>query len=248
MAGFKNSTRTISGHHNWDGKTVGGVENFHSNMQGSALVRRQTPTTQLDRDAGNTSSLEPGFAKGGKAEKHFHVHHHYHGGKVTRSKAARMEMQGETESPASESKPFAKGGKMHLNPKHKGKFTQKMTGSKKGHLTGKDVSKGLHSKSPETRQEANFARMARRDFKPLAEGGHVHDDTSPVAPDYARGGVIGKSAGGALYAAGGKVSRENTDAKADAVQARRIAKQVVHEHVGYPAPKGHKGLGKMLKR
>lgn len=58
---------------------------------------------------------------------------------------------------------------MHINPAHKGKFTEKMTGSKSGKLTGKDVEKGLHSGNATTRKEANFARMARRHFKPLGE-------------------------------------------------------------------------------
>jgi len=58
---------------------------------------------------------------------------------------------------------------IHINPAHKGKFTKKMTGSKTGNLTGSDVQRGLHSKSGETRKEANFARTARRHFKPLGD-------------------------------------------------------------------------------
>lgn len=56
---------------------------------------------------------------------------------------------------------------MHINPAHKGRFTRKVTGSKNGKLTSKDVQKGLHSGSALERKEANFARMARRHFKPL---------------------------------------------------------------------------------
>lgn len=56
---------------------------------------------------------------------------------------------------------------MHINPAHKGRFTKKMTGKKSGNLTDKDVTRGLHSKDATTRKEANFARMARRHFKPL---------------------------------------------------------------------------------
>lgn len=58
---------------------------------------------------------------------------------------------------------------IHINPAHKGKFTKAMTGSKTGKLTSGDVSKGLHSKSGTVRKEANFARMARRHFKPLGD-------------------------------------------------------------------------------
>lgn len=61
---------------------------------------------------------------------------------------------------------------MHINPAHKGLFTRKM-GKKEGHLTDSDVEKGLHSGSGTTRKEANFARMARRHFKPL--GGKKRD-------------------------------------------------------------------------
>lgn len=46
---------------------------------------------------------------------------------------------------------------MHINPAHRGKFTAK-------HLT---VEEGMHSKDATTRKEANFARMAKRHFKPL---------------------------------------------------------------------------------
>lgn len=58
-------------------------------------------------------------------------------------------------------------GAIHINPAHKGRFTKKVTGSKNGKLTDKSVEKGLHSKSGLERKEANFARMARRHFKPL---------------------------------------------------------------------------------
>lgn len=58
---------------------------------------------------------------------------------------------------------------IHINPAHEGKFTKAMTGSKSGHLTDSDVNKGLHAKDTTLRKEANFARMARRHFKPLGE-------------------------------------------------------------------------------
>jgi hypothetical protein len=61
---------------------------------------------------------------------------------------------------------------IHINPANKGKFTKKMTGSKSGSLTNSDVNRGLKARSGETRKEANFARMARRHFKPLGEEFH----------------------------------------------------------------------------
>jgi hypothetical protein len=48
---------------------------------------------------------------------------------------------------------------IHIKPGHRGKFTAK----------GISVEKGLHSKDETTRKEANFARMAKRHFKPLAK-------------------------------------------------------------------------------
>lgn len=203
----------------------------------SAVMRSPIAPTQELTEHGGKTPLTGGYAKGGKSAKHFHVHKHVYGkgGKVkTVSKsylrqvegAAAMQAErggdtnangGFTPGSTGGSRPkFAKGGKMHINPAHKGKFTQKMTGSKKGHLTGKDVQKGLHSKSAETRKEANFARMARRHFEPLgkADGGHIHNDTHEIAPDYATGGTINRvatggtinrlGAGGALYSKGGR--------------------------------------------
>ena len=91
----------------------------------------------------------------------------------------------EVEHPRNDARPgYSKGGKkggIHIKPSHKGLFTKKMTGSKAGKLTGADVSKGLHSDSGSTRKQANFARMARRGFKPLCDGGKV---------GYASGGAV----------------------------------------------------------
>lgn len=46
---------------------------------------------------------------------------------------------------------------IRINPKNKGAFTRK----------GISVSTGLRSKNKKTRAQANFARMAKRGFKPL---------------------------------------------------------------------------------
>lgn len=52
---------------------------------------------------------------------------------------------------------------IEIKPENKGKFTA----TKK--RTGKSTSELLHSKNPKTRQRANFARMAKRRWKPLDE-------------------------------------------------------------------------------
>jgi len=60
-----------------------------------------------------------------------------------------------------DSLPRKKKGGIHIKPENRGKFTA----LKK--RTGKSTSDLLHSKSPTVRKEANFARMAKRHFKPL---------------------------------------------------------------------------------
>lgn len=59
---------------------------------------------------------------------------------------------------------LAKSG-IHIKPENKGKFTA----TKKA--TGKTTEELTHSKNPLTRKRANFARMAKRGWKPLSYGG-----------------------------------------------------------------------------
>lgn len=296
-----------------EGGTVGGLdESFeheaHENPNGNALVQRDAPgvTEELDKGGGRTP-LRSGYAKGG-AKKHFHVHKHYHatGGKITTKSRSYSAAEKAAERQVEGAGPMMKKGGMHINPKNKGKFTQKMTGSKKGHLTGKDVQRGLHSQSGETRKEANFARMARRHFEPLghADGGHIHDETHIPSnyPDYATGGTIDALAtggtinplatggtinelgcGGAAYggmATGGtrdRLAQGGVPGALGQLMARRgalpprpgmrppigavapvlrarggsaarsAAESALKRHVETPAPKGHRGLGRMLK-
>lgn len=56
-----------------------------------------------------------------------------------------------------------KKNNIEIKPENKGKFTA----TKK--RTGKTTDELLHSKNPKTRQRANFARMAKRGWKPLDE-------------------------------------------------------------------------------
>lgn len=50
---------------------------------------------------------------------------------------------------------------ININPKNRGAFSRK----------GISVSQGLKSRNPKTRAQANFARMAKRHFKPLPSSG-----------------------------------------------------------------------------
>ena len=61
----------------------------------------------------------------------------------------------------------ASHGGMHINPANKGKYTAHAGGHKNiGKQIKKDLSEGSHA-SGTVKKEANFARMARRHFKPL---------------------------------------------------------------------------------
>ena len=56
---------------------------------------------------------------------------------------------------------LSEGSGIHIKPENKGKFTEKKK------RTGKSTSELLHSKDKKTRAQANFARMAKRHWKPL---------------------------------------------------------------------------------
>lgn len=57
--------------------------------------------------------------------------------------------------------------KIKIKPSHEGLF-HKDVGKKAGApITGSDVREGLNSTDPKERSRANFARMAKRGFKPL---------------------------------------------------------------------------------
>jgi hypothetical protein len=105
MSGFKNTTRTVSGHHHWGGGSIGGggtggtinrlarggpVDKIDANpghpevypkegnrLEGnSAQLRKEAPTAEL-AEHGGKSPLTAGYKKGGPP-KHFHVHKHFH--------------------------------------------------------------------------------------------------------------------------------------------------------------------------
>ena len=59
---------------------------------------------------------------------------------------------------------------MHINPAHKGLFHEDVGKAQDKPITAADVMQGLHSKDPAVRRRANFARMAKRKFKPLKKG------------------------------------------------------------------------------
>lgn len=72
-------------------------------------------------------------------------------------------------APKAENKIGMKKGGMYIKPENKGKETATEK------RTGKNATELAHSKNPVTAKRGNFARMAKRHFKPLSEGGLVHN-------------------------------------------------------------------------
>lgn len=57
---------------------------------------------------------------------------------------------------------------IHIKPSHRGLFTKKAKAAGKG--VQEFASEKAHSSNPTLAKEANFARMAKRHFKPLSGG------------------------------------------------------------------------------
>lgn len=275
MGDFKDSTKTVAGHHHVP------ASQFHTfgnqslppaaptrptahkefrdlterepshNFSGSAAVRRQVPTTELEGEHGGKSDLLPGYNKGGR---HFHVHKHYYtGGKVTHSESKhyasgghvggatrKMNMQestefqgnpgrrggfnkggsceGETGTGSTRNK-MAKGGKWIQGAiKHPGALHRSLGVPEGKKIPAGKLAKAAHSSNPTLRRRANLAKTLKGMHKAkggpvmkAAKGGHIHDCTSPVPPNYATGGTINKlGAGGALYNKGGESKHEKS--------------------------------------
>lgn len=152
----------------------------------------------------------------------------------------------------------AKGGK--IGPIKKGALHKAM-GIKQGQKIplGK-LEAEKKSSSPLMRKRANFAINARK-WNHKADGGAVKKVFGSAPTDAERKslgyanqarrmlgaamtekekeaitlGRVKKCDGGRMYAKGGAVA-----------QCRDVAKQEIHKHVNYPAPQGHKGLGKAM--
>jgi hypothetical protein len=271
MKGFKDSTRTISGHHaGLAGRAVGQVRSFAPSPavrrfaegghavpdvdprgpradEGHALVHRDIPTTTELDEAGGRSPLKSGYAKGGKskAAKHFHVHKHYHeGGKIRsvsksyKGKSAEREAERQVEG-ATKMMPKSKGGQVFKGDRHIHDAT---------------------SIPPESPDYATGGTIDRMNAGGSAYGGHATGGTAdPLAvggmPQ--RGVMVGAppqgSALGSLAARRPMPGRpmpvmRAAGGRASPTAGRSAAKAAVTAHERAPAPRGHKGLGAMLKR
>lgn len=265
MKGFKNSTHMQSGHNFAKGghvprphfaqphpispagankDTVNGLTARTPDMAGNAAVKRSVPSTDVDEATGGKSELNGGYKAGGKV---VHVHQHYHNGKRLPSKRkmdmARRKAENSlissgtagvklgknaisngTGTPSIRSD-FKKGGK--IGPVKKGALHKEM-GIPQGEKIGrKRLESAKHSSSPTERKRANFALNMNKatggTINPVATGGTINR--------FATGGTQNPmQAGGALYAKGGNV------------------KGALAQHEATPAPRGHKGLGDMIRR
>lgn len=192
-----------------EGGKVGGLDEHESDMNGHSAVQRSESSTQELAEHGGKTPLTAGYAGGGKAEKHFHVHNHYHNGKKMPTKKAMHKAEG-----GSAKKNWIAGA-----TKNKGALHRALNVPEGKKIPQAKLSKAEHSKNPTMRKRANLAETLGHLRK--AAGGHIHDDTKVIAPDYATGGTINRlAAGGAMYAGGGKVHE-------DAAQDKKLIKQEI---------------------
>lgn len=185
MTGFKDSTRTVSGHHHWSGGPVGaggGTGGTINRLKRGGITKKTTTI--------------PGLAKGGSLDKVDESPGH---AEVFPKEGNRMQgnsAQLRKEAPTEELNEH--GGKTPLTAGYK-----KGGGAKHFH-----VHKHYHAKGGRTRSVSNSYAVAEKHAEKFAEGGSVHDCTEVPAQgsDYARGGhAVRKNAGGAMYAPGGPV-------------------------------------------
>jgi hypothetical protein len=198
----------------------------------------------------------PGYGKGGKA-KHFHVHKHYHtGGKVTTKsrsytkaeRAAEMQAENRFSNPRSAggfgagttggSRPKIKGGGRMC--KADGGDVTSAADTWGGRMTDRDLDllrKSAPSNSDTPSQiQRKSGRLTNKDLD-LARKAIPQADPGPLRERYGAirvkgGGRITRpkfNAGGALYKKGGH-SKE------------------MSKHLNAKAPRGHKGLGTMIRR
>lgn len=245
MKGFKDSTRTTSGFQHWNGGSIGSgtggtinrlaqggpvADVYPSNgdrIHGNSATQRANPPTEELKEHGGKTPLISKFKKGGSAAKHFHVHKHFH------AKGGRTHSVSHSYSAAEKhAETYAGGGSVH-------DCTQLPVG-------GPDYAKGGHAKP--VRKNA---------------GGAMYAPGGAVAPPIMGGGAQATGALGQLAARPRGLPvrpalpmrrpmampgpRPVMRAAGGEVPMRKIAKQEVRKHVGYPTPKGHKGLGAALR-
>jgi hypothetical protein len=253
MSGFKNTTKTVSGHHHWGGGSIGGgtggtinrlsrggaVDKIDSSpghaevfpkegnrMDGNALtLRKESPTQELEEHGGK-SPLISKFKKGGPA-KHFHVHKHFHakGGRTHSVSHSYGVMEKHAEK-------FADGGHVH-------DCTEVPAG-------GPDYAKG--GKTKPVHKNAGGAMYAPGG-PVVGMAPQMGAMARPALPPGAGGasGPLQRRPTGLPVRAGPPMRRPMVmpgpqplmRAEGGTVPMRKVARQEVAKHVRRPPPRGH---------
>lgn len=205
---------------------------------GSAMVRRARPFSEQEREAGGRSPLRPGFKDGGQwikgAIKHPGALHKAlgvpEGKKIPANKLAKA---------AHSSNPTMR--RRAALAKTLGKMKKADGGSVPRRVKDYSIAESVAAIPKLIGAKVGMLKDAMSSGRKIAgeSGRSIMEETQraqtgKMASNYAKGGKMKRMA----YADGGGVSRG---------EAKKIAERTVGEHVKYPAPKGHKGLGAMCK-
>jgi hypothetical protein len=229
MSDFKDSTRTISGHHHWSGGSIGSggtgstinrlarggpVDKIDSNpghpevypkegnrMAGnSATLRKEAPTVELAEHGGRTP-LSAGFKKGGHfPAKHFHVHKHYH------AKGGSHTVSRSYSVAEKAAEKFADGGHVHDDTSIPAGYPDYAKGGKaKIHIKAKNRGALHRDMGVPQGQKIPKAKIQAKLSRDKASGNTKGVKRDVFALNFRGKKPVHKNAGGATYAPGGAV-------------------------------------------
>lgn len=218
MKGFRNTTRTLSGHsfpashgfsHSTGGTinrlavggpvaardkvdTAGGTPQIYplagNREHGNSAVQRKISSTKELEDHGGKTPLPSGFARGGKA--HFHVHKHYHakGGKTRSVTHSYGAMEKHAET-------YAEGGHVHDETQippgpdyKKGGRARRKNAGGALYATGGTINKLAGGGSP-AMPVGTLGRLAMQPRVPLRRPMQMPGGPQPPLVTRARGGL-----------------------------------------------------------
>lgn len=189
-----------------------------SSDPGGSTVNRKKTYAQWQSDTGSTSSLLPGYARGGRA-KMMKAHE--------KMESKRHEAMEESCMKKADGGPVDWVDRRYRVPRR---------------YSNPTVGEGLRAIPPLAKEmAAAMTRGTRRAFGPKERRFGVRGD---LASNYAKGGKAKRMG----YANGGGRRDGAISGAVSASEAKKIAERTVGDHVRYPAPKGHKGLEKAMRR
>jgi hypothetical protein len=214
---------------------------------GHATVQRSRPYTEEDRESGGKTPLRSGFKDGGKipAKKMAKT-----ANSTMRKRAGLAKMRKADGGAVMSASPLTQLNRMRRKPPRppSASTVKEKFAADGGRIARGSSAKGFWASLGDTpKLLSSVAENAVNDIKRkmsagqrTVEGANESIDervsrdagSKPMASNYSRGGKMKRMG----YAMGGGVS---------AGEAKKIAQRTIGEHVRYPAPKGHKGLGKM---